>query len=333
MNVFFIGMGYMGKERLKTIINFKKKYKLNVVGYYDPQTKSIKINNLQIKSEKSLSLNYLNKKNISLCIISTPHNLMLKYASLCLRSLKNIHLFIEKPMGLNFEEAKKIYSLKNKNQKIFIGLNYRYFEGISLMLDDIKKKKFGKINSLLINFGHGHNPYMLNSWKLKKKYAGGGVILDPGIHILNLIQLFCSNIKINYIKKIKNFWKTGVEEEAILNLSSKEIPIINISLSILRWRSTFQIYGNGIKGYWRLTGRGRSYGKQKYIVGKRWGWLSGKKQKLTEKIISNSEEREVFLTEIENILRKILKLKVNLAPCSGYEALTTMRLIKNIYGK
>ena len=36
------------------------------------------------------------------------------------------------------------------------------------MLNDIKSKKFGKIYSLEINFGHGHNPKILSSWKMKK---------------------------------------------------------------------------------------------------------------------------------------------------------------------
>jgi len=331
MNIFFIGMGYMGVERLKTIIKLKKKYNLNIKGFFDPYVKNINVKGLKLKSVKSISKEYFKKNKISFCVISTPHNLIFKYASICLKSDSNINLLIEKPFGLNFKEAKKIILLKKKKQKIFIGLNYRYFKGISRMLSDIKNKKFGKINSLLVNFGHGHNPNILKTWKLKKRIAGGGVILDPGIHILNLLQLFCTNIKIKYIKKVNNFWKTGVEEEVIIILSSKEIPIINISLSVIRWRSTFQIFGNGNKGYWRLTGRGRSYGKQKYVIGKRWGWLVGKKQKLTEKIISNSNEEKVFFSEMISILKNIKNFKVKKNPCNDLEGLKTMKLIQSLY--
>ena len=201
------------------------------------------------------------------------------------------------------------------------------------MLKDIKNKKFGKINSILINFGHGHNPAIKSNWKLNKKLAGGGVIIDPGIHIFNLIELFCSKLKVNYVKKLKNFWKTGVEEEASVLLSSKQIPLINITLSITRWRSTFEINGNGNKGYWRLSGRGRSYGAQKYLIGERWGWMKAKNQKLSEKVISNSNEKNVFLHETESIIRKILKLKVHISPCNHKEALRTMELITKIYEK
>ena len=148
-----------------------------------------------------------------------------------------------------------------------------------------------------------------------------------------MINLFCSKLKINYVKKLQNFWKTGVEEEASVLLSSKQIPLINITLSITRWRSTFEINGNGNKGYWRLSGRGRSYGAQKYLVGERWGWMKAKNQKLSEKLLSSSNEKKVFLFETEAIIRKILNLKVYLDPCNDKEALKTMQLIKKIYEK
>lgn len=333
MNIFFIGMGYMGVERLKNIISLKKKYNLNICGFYDPKIKTVKLKGANLKSEKNFSKFVLDKKKVDLCFISVPHNLSLNYSLICCKSEFNPHLVIEKPFGLNLSQSKKIIKAKKKTQQIYVGLNYRFYNGISNMLRDIKNKRFGKINSLLINFGHGHNPSIKSNWKLNKKLAGGGVILDPGIHIFNLINLFCSKLKINYVKKLQNFWKTGVEEEVSVLLSSKQIPLINITLSITRWRSTFEINGNGNKGYWRLSGRGRSYGAQKYLVGERWGWMKAKNQKLSEKLLSNSNEKKVFLYETESIIRKILNLKVYLDPCNDKEALKTMQLIKKIYEK
>ena len=34
-------MGYMGVERLKNIISLKKKYNLNICGFYDPKIKTV----------------------------------------------------------------------------------------------------------------------------------------------------------------------------------------------------------------------------------------------------------------------------------------------------
>ena len=71
MNIFFIGMGYMGVERLKNIINLKSKYKLNICGFYDPKIKKIKLNGLNFESEKNFSKSILEKKNRLVLYIST----------------------------------------------------------------------------------------------------------------------------------------------------------------------------------------------------------------------------------------------------------------------
>ena len=92
----------------------------------------------------------------------------MKYSKICLSSNLPLNLLIEKPLGLNYNQAKKIISYKRKNQNIFVGLNYRFFSGVTKLLSHIKQKKFGQINSIQINFGHGHKPNILNSWKLKK---------------------------------------------------------------------------------------------------------------------------------------------------------------------
>ena len=62
MNVFFIGMGYMGFERLKAIFTLRKRYNLKIVGFYDPNVKSVRFKNLKFKSGNSVSYEYLKKK-------------------------------------------------------------------------------------------------------------------------------------------------------------------------------------------------------------------------------------------------------------------------------
>ena len=61
--------------------------------------------------------------------------------------------------------------------------------------------------------------------------------------------------------------------------------------------------------------------------------MKTKSQKLSEKLISNSDEKKVFLIETEVIIKKILNMKVPLNPCNEKEALRTMQLINKIYEK
>ena len=62
MNIFFIGMGYMGTERLKNVISLKKKYNLNICGFYDPKIKTIKLKGINLKSEKNFLKKYFREK-------------------------------------------------------------------------------------------------------------------------------------------------------------------------------------------------------------------------------------------------------------------------------
>ena len=99
MNIFFIGMGYMGSERLRAAINLKKKYKIKIVGFYDNKIKSIKIKNKIFKSIQNLKGDFFNKNKIDICIISVPHNLTYKYSKICLKNSQKISLLVEKPLG------------------------------------------------------------------------------------------------------------------------------------------------------------------------------------------------------------------------------------------
>ena len=55
------------------------------------------------------------------------------------------------------------------------------------LISDAKNKKFGNISSLELFMGHGQ-PQMKNSWKLNKIKSGGGAVIDPGIHLINIVQ-------------------------------------------------------------------------------------------------------------------------------------------------
>ena len=80
--------------------------------------------------------------------------------------------------------------IKNKRAKNFLSLNYRYYSGIKKLHYDFINSDWGKINSINLSMAHGHSPAIKKSWKIKKSMAGGGVIMDPGIHIINLLKFF-----------------------------------------------------------------------------------------------------------------------------------------------
>ena len=114
-------MGNMGKQRLRAVEKLHEKYNLNVVGFYDPFVDSIFFKSNKINSIDNLSKDYIASNNIDFFIIGTPHNLIFNFINTILLTKLPLTIFVEKPLGVNFEEALKIKSLKQNNQNIYVG--------------------------------------------------------------------------------------------------------------------------------------------------------------------------------------------------------------------
>ena len=54
--------------------------------------------------------------------------------------------------------------------------------------------------------------------------------------------------------------------------------------------------------YARISGRGRSYGKQLYTYGERWSWQNGKSQNANEVVKEESDCSESFQDELKDII-------------------------------
>jgi hypothetical protein len=124
----------------------------------------------------------------------------------------------------------------------------------------------------------------------------------------------------------EGFWNTGIEEEAhVLMLSGN--TIINLAVSVVRWRSLFRIEVQGVEGYGRVEGRGRSYGTQTYLRGRRWAWQSGKAQAETEELVCVDNCLRSFELETADVLG-ISSTKRRFS--SGLDGLRTMQLLDSI---
>lgn len=299
MNILVIGAGLIGRERISAIkkisINFSLKFNINVV---DTNEKILK----KVKDDFNVSTNInleeeLNK-NPDWIFICTPHSIASNLLKESFNYSKNI--LVEKPLGRNIEECEVIIDSKPNETNLYVGYNYRFYQGINLLLNHAKNNFFGELISINMILGHGNSPGMENSWKLNPEMCGGGCLIDPGVHLLDIaLEISESKLTVCGGKYWKGFWKTGIEEEAHIILENDDNVIFNIQSSLNRWRSNFRLEVNGTEGYGIVYGRGRSYGDQFYKTGRKWGWQSGKNQADSEIYhIENYSAEDSFYEEI-----------------------------------
>lgn len=330
MKIGIAGAGLIGKERLAALDRLKKEgHTINISGIFDPYSKEIK--SLKEKYDVPVYNSFedmLNDKP-DWIFIATPHDTAVELTKLSLQN--GIKVLIEKPLGRNIEEAKEIYDLSKDKDALWVGFNYRFFDGVNALLKDTLSGKFGRIISINFVLGHGSSPNITEGWKLDPVKAGGGCLIDPGIHFIDLARIMTdSNLAVENGVFWNGFWKTGIEEECHLILKGKSC-IVNMQISIVKWRSTFKIEVNGEDGYGIVEGRNRSYGKQYYVTGKRWGWQNAKSQKDSEILECESDGEDVFYKETKALL--FPNSDDSIKPCNLFEAMENMKLLTEAYQK
>ena len=245
MNFLIIGAGLIGQERIKALLK---------LGYKD-----IYIHDTDVPKDLDKNVKVANKytfksKAPDWVFIATPHSCIEPWVRIVAEWGSKI--LIEKPFGRNYQEAKEIYSHLKYPEQLFVGFNYRFYPGINKLCEDIIFNKFGKIISINMVLGHGGKPEDANSWKLNTFDGSSDCLLDPAIHFLDIINMmFPYAAKPLFGKYWQGFWNTGVKEEIHIFYDVNDF-IINLQTSLVRWKSTFRIEVNGVKGYGIVTGTG-----------------------------------------------------------------------------
>jgi predicted dehydrogenase len=257
-------------------------------------------------------------------IVATPHDTAALFVPTLLAA--GLKVLVEKPLGRSEAEARRILESVSDPDQVRVGLNYRFFPGIARLLADVRDGVFGPLVSMTIVMGHGGAPGDESSWKLDPTRAGGGALIDPGIHLLDLCRLVADgDLEVLAGSTWTGFWNTGIEEECHLLLRGGRLPLANIQISVVRWRSTFRLEVQGTDGYGVVEGRDRSYGPQAYRRGHRWGWRTSESQAASEEILPLNNDENVFVTELDAILFPVDTDFPK--PCDGPEALALMCLL------
>ena len=323
MSILICGLGLIGKQRLEAVLDsdlFQKVY------VYDPYLRAVPTN-FEDRVQLIKVIPKPSEVHFTHVIISTPHSEVVNI----LQKIKSHKpkILLEKPMGRNLPEAEEILRL-TKDCVLSIGFNYRFMDGIEKLKEVLIRGDLGEINSVRLDLGHGGAPEDADSWKLNKERAGGGSLLDPGIHLIDLIvHLFskkATNISIDGVNFWSGFWKTGIEESSMVLGRVGSTPFICIS-SIVAWRTRFLIEVIGTNGYVIINGRGRSDGPQSLIIGQRWGWKNANSQ-------LDSEDKSVVMLKDSSILKETNAwISQSGQACSAEEAVESMKLYQKILSR
>ena len=224
------GAGLLGRERLKAVRTLRKRGRdVVVTGVYDPFLPDIAKfrTGFDVPIYKEPAALFADKPDW--IIVATPHDTA---PAIAIDAMERGHkVLLEKPVGRGLAEAEFIVAREKFPNQLFVGFNYRFFDGITAALRDLRDGKLGKLISVNMLLGHGHQPGAEKSWKLDPVKAGGGCLIDPGIHLLDLCHVIAGpDVKAIGGTAWNGYWNTGIEEECHLLLGAPGGVTINLQV-------------------------------------------------------------------------------------------------------
>jgi len=263
-----IGLGYMGEIR-KRILETTPDVQLTSIYEVD----SSRLKNINPQSVKVFSsFEDFIKSELDLVYVCTPNSYSTDYVVRCLESGK--HVFCEKPPGRTLQDIEKMIQAEKKypQLKLMFGFNHRYHPGILEAKKIVESKGLGEIISLKGTYGKSGGQNYLQSWRNNKEISGGGILLDQGIHMLDLFRYFCGDFTEVKGLLTKMFWDTPVEDNAFVIMRNQIGQIAALQSSATLWRHTFKLDILLEKGYLNVSGllsKSGSYGRETLVIGHR----------------------------------------------------------------
>lgn len=257
MNIAIIGCGVIGAKRAKVLGT----HKLIIVA-----DKNIKLaNNLAI-TYGALSTNHWEEaaahSDVDIVIVSTTNDGLVPVSGFAIEQGK--HVLVEKPAGRNSDELESLIAkAESSGKRVKVGFNLRFHPAIIKAKEIVDSNGIGDLMFIRGRYGHGGRKGYDREWRANPDIAGGGELLDQGVHLIDLSRWFLGDFTLvdGFVKTY--YWDMPVEDNGFISLQTRRGQTAWLQVSCSEWKNMFcfEIYGKS--GKLQIDGLGGSYGLER----------------------------------------------------------------------
>lgn len=329
--------------------SMKEKLRVGIAGYgivgkrrhafidANPYLKTVAVCDVTFKGSGQLAdgiffhNNYqdLLKENLDVLFVSLPNYIAPEVTIAGLE--KGLHVFCEKPPGRTVNDIENVIATEARHPhlKLKYGFNHRYHDSVREALKLIQSGDLGEIVNLRGVYGKGRVIPFSGGWRAERKYAGGGILLDQGIHMVDLMRLFSGDFTEVKSFVSNSYWNHDVEDNAYAILKDTKGRVAMLHSSATQWQHRFSLEIALTQGYIHLSGilsGSKSYGEEKLTIGRRTEADTGSDREEIRTYLQDNSWRD----EIYEFADAIIENKPIVSGTSR-DALGTMRLVYQIY--
>ena len=324
LRVGIAGYGIVGKTRHR-VLEQHDAFKVVAVSDITFKENPTTLQNINTYSDYK---DLIDAEDLDVLFVSLPNKLASEATLIGLK--KSLHVFCEKPPARKLSELRPIAEfLKiNKNLKLMYGFNHRFHASIIDAVKIIQNGNLGQVVNLRGVYGKSNMiSFNQTDWRTDRSKSGGGILLDQGIHMLDLMRYFAGDFDAVHSFISNSFWNFDVEDNAYVMMKSKKGIVAQLMSSATQWQHVFHLNVTLEKGSLVLGGlrtSSKSYGEEtlKIITSSASNEVQTEERSYDEDI-SWDEEIKYFA----DVLLNSVKIKNG----SIQEAIKIMELIEKIY--
>lgn len=263
LNVGIIGFGLMGHIRYEAVARNGQGC---VVAIADPKPAVEIVGIRHHASSEAL----LDDPGVEAVFICTPNHLNKPLTIRALRAGK--HVFCEKPPAFNAQEIEEVIAVeRTSGKKLMYGFNHRHHDSIRKAKELVDSGSHGRLLWMRGRYGKSVDQRFYNTWRSKKELAGGGILMDQGIHMLDLFLMMAGDFDDVHAFVSNLYWNLDVEDNVFAILRNRQGVVASLHSTMTQWRHLFSFEVFLERGYIVINGlltSSGTYGEEKMTVAK-----------------------------------------------------------------
>lgn len=303
-----------------------------------PRLKTVAVSDVRFSGEGTLPdgarhyadyRDLIAREELDVLFVSLPNHIA---ADATIRGLRRkLHVFCEKPPGRNLDDVAAVRAVERRSSglKLKYGFNHRYHDSVRDALKIMRSGRLGRVLNLNGVYGKSRIIPFDKGWRAERRFAGGGILLDQGIHMVDLMRLFAGDFDEVHSVVSNGFWRHDVEDNAYALMRTKNGIVALLHSSATLWRHRFQLDVTLERGSLTLSGilsGSKSYGAETLTVAEATKDDSGDPRETTTRYNSDPSWR----AEVFEFADAVVKNRP-IVHGSSLEALKTMQHIYRIY--
>ncbi|GIW05808.1 MAG: oxidoreductase [Dehalococcoidia bacterium] len=202
------------------------------------------------------------RDDVGLVVVATTNDALAEVAIAALHAGK--HVLVEKPAARSLAELARIEeAAAGSGCLVRVGFNHRYHPAFLQARRLYEAGALGELMFIRGRYGHGGRVGYDREWRADPSRAGGGELIDQGVHVIDLARWFlgdfvdCDGFAHTY------YWDMPVDDNAFLTLKTARQQVAFLHVSCTEWKNlfSFEIYGRAAKLH--IEGLGGSYGVER----------------------------------------------------------------------